>query len=95
MATNNAANNGAAFDDPKTTYENAKKDLIAALQRKRQLDKQLVRPSLARSRDQMVLLTDSSLSRWSWRHKYTTLKLTTSWRRPTLVEISCRALRIT
>ena len=49
MATNNAANNGAAFDDPKTTYENAKKDLIAALQRKRQLDKQLVRPSIARS----------------------------------------------
>jgi hypothetical protein len=40
MATNNAAS--AAFDDPKTTYENAKKDLIAALQRKRQFDKQLV-----------------------------------------------------
>jgi len=47
MATNNAANNGAAFDDPKTTYENAKKDLIAALQRKRQLDKQLVCSSFA------------------------------------------------
>jgi len=46
MATNGAANNGAAFDDPKTTYENAKKDLIAALQRKRQLDKQLVPPGL-------------------------------------------------
>lgn len=49
MAANNAASNGAAFDDPKTSYENAKKDLIAALQRKRQLDKQLVRPSLAQS----------------------------------------------
>lgn len=49
MATNNAASNGAAFDDPKTSYENAKKDLIAALQRKRQLDKQLVRPRLAQS----------------------------------------------
>ena len=46
MATNSATNNGAAFDDPKTTYENAKKDLIAALQRKRQLDKQLVPPGL-------------------------------------------------
>jgi hypothetical protein len=42
MAINNAASSGAAFDDPKTTYENAKKDLTAALQCKRQFDKQLV-----------------------------------------------------
>jgi hypothetical protein len=55
MATSNAASSGAAFDDPKVTYENAKKDLIAVLQRKRQLDKQLICPSCARSYHPMPL----------------------------------------
>ena len=58
MATNQAATNGAAFDDPKTTYENAKKDLIAALQRKRQLDKQLVCPKSCSVFDHIVPLVD-------------------------------------
>lgn len=43
--TTTAANTTAAntnVDDPKTSYENAKKELMQAIQRKRQLDKQLV-----------------------------------------------------
>ena len=32
------------LNDPKTSYENAKKELIQAIQRKRGLDKQLVSP---------------------------------------------------
>ncbi|CAG7852220.1 SubName: Full=Uncharacterized protein {ECO:0000313/EMBL:CCA67639.1} [Serendipita indica DSM 11827] len=37
-----AATTGVDLSDPKTSYENAKKDLIQAIQRRKQLDKQLV-----------------------------------------------------
>jgi hypothetical protein len=36
------ANANGDLSDPKTSYENVKKDLIQAIQRKKQLDKQLV-----------------------------------------------------
>jgi len=43
-ATPTTANANGDLSDPKTSYENVKKDLIQAIQRKKQLDKQLVRP---------------------------------------------------
>ena len=42
-ATPTTATANGDLSDPKTSYENVKKDLIQAIQRKKQLDKQLVR----------------------------------------------------
>jgi len=40
--TPGTANANGDLSDPKTSYENVKKELVQAIQRKKQLDKQLV-----------------------------------------------------